>query len=82
MRARRAAAEAWRRRGEGGREGGSCIWAVAGREAVQHADSDAGWKLGRRGWDLNLDPRTQTHRCAHLLDHDSAEAPRYFRVDA
>ena len=27
-----------------------CIWAVAGREAEgrQHADSDTGWRLGRR----------------------------------
>ena len=24
-----------------------CIWAVAGREAVQHVDGDAGWRLGR-----------------------------------
>ena len=23
-----------------------CIWAVAGREAVQHVDSHAGWRLG------------------------------------
>ena len=22
-----------------------CIWAVAGREGVQHADNDVGWRL-------------------------------------
>ena len=36
----------------------TCIWAVAGREAVQHADSDAAWRLGRRDSGLNLDPKT------------------------
>ena len=31
---------------EAEREGGAgAVWAVAGREAVQHADSDAGWRL-------------------------------------
>ena len=34
-----------RRRYQGG------IWAVAGRDGVQHADSDAGWRLGRRDLD-------------------------------
>ena len=37
------------------------IWAAAEREGVQHADSDAGWRLGRFDSDLNLDPKTQTH---------------------
>ena len=55
---------------------------MAGREAVQHADSDAGWRLGRRDSGLNLDPKTQTHRCAHLSDCDSALAPLYVRVNA
>ena len=32
-----------------------CIWAVAGREAVQHAVSDVGWRLGRRDSGLDLD---------------------------
>ena len=36
----------------------SCIPAVAGTEAVQHADSDAGWRLGRRDSGLNLEPET------------------------
>ena len=49
---------------------------MAGREAVQHADSDAGWRLGRRDLGLNLVPKTQTHRCAHLSDCDSALALR------
>ena len=31
-----------------------------GRDAVQHADSDAGWGPGRRDSGLNLDPKTQT----------------------
>ena len=39
---------------------------MAGREAVRHADSDAGWRLGRRDSGLNVDPKTQTHRGAHL----------------
>ena len=26
---------------------------------VQHAESDAGWRLGRRNSGLNLDPKTQ-----------------------
>ena len=40
---------------EAEREGGAgAVWAVAGREAVQHADSDAGWRLGRRDLGLNL----------------------------
>ena len=47
-----------------------CIWAVAGRENVQHADSDTGWRLGDS--DLNLNPKTQTHRCVQLSDRDSA----------
>ena len=34
----------------------SGVWAVAGREAVEHADGDAGWKLGRRDSSLDLDP--------------------------
>ena len=38
---------------------------MAGREGVQHADRDAGWRLGRRDSVLNLDPKTQTHQCAH-----------------
>ena len=62
--------------------GAGAVWAVAGREAVQHADSDAGWRLGRRDLGLNLDPKTQTHRCAHLSDCDSALAPLYVRVNA
>ena len=33
---------------------------MAGREAVQHVDSNAGWRLGRRDSGLNLDPKTQT----------------------
>ena len=28
--------------------GGRGIWTAAGREGVQHADSDASWRLGRR----------------------------------
>ena len=35
-----------------------CIGAVAGREAVQHADSDAGWRLGGRDSGLDLDLKT------------------------
>ena len=38
---------------EGG--GRCCGWAVAGREAVQHADSDAEWRLGRRDSGLGKD---------------------------
>ena len=34
--------------------GGDAIWSVAGREAVQHADSDAGWRLERRDSGLKL----------------------------
>ena len=30
---------------------------MAGREGVQHAGSDAGWRLGRRDSGLNLDPK-------------------------
>ena len=56
MRARSAAAKAWRQRGDGG---AGAVWAVAGREAVQHADSDAGWRLGRHDLDLSLDPRVR-----------------------
>ena len=41
------------------------IWAVTGREAVQHADSDAGWRFGRRDSGLNPDPKTQAHWYAH-----------------
>ena len=29
---------------------------------------DAGWRLGRRDSGVNLDPKTQTHRCVHLSD--------------
>ena len=36
------------------------IWAAAGREGAQHADSDAGWRLGRHDSGLNLDPTTHT----------------------
>ena len=49
-----------------------CIWAVSGREAVQHANSDAGWRLGRRNLGLNLDSKAQTQRYAQLSDRDSA----------
>ena len=42
-----------------------CIWAATRREGVQHADSDAGWRLGRRDSSLNLDSKTQNHRRAH-----------------
>ena len=41
--------------------------AVAGREVVQHADIDTGWRLERCNLGLNLDPKTQTYRCAPLL---------------
>ena len=30
---------------------------MAGREGVQHVDSGAGWRLGCRDLDLNLDPK-------------------------
>ena len=40
---------------------------MAGREAVQDADSDAGWRLGRCILGLNLDPKTQTHQWAHSV---------------
>ena len=35
---------------------------MAGREGVQHADSDAGWRLGRRDLGLNLDPEIHVVR--------------------
>ena len=35
---------------------------MAGREAVQHADSDAGCRLRRRDSGLNLDPKTLDFR--------------------
>ena len=38
---------------------------MAEREGVQHADGDAGWRLGRCDEGPILDPKTQTHRCAH-----------------
>ena len=49
---------------------------MARREAVQHADSEhadseAGWKLGQRHSGLKLDPKTQTHQSVHLSDCDS-----------
>ena len=37
-------------------------------EAMQHSDRDAGWRMGRGDSGLNLDPTTQTHRCAQLSD--------------
>ena len=35
-----------------------CSW----KEVMQHANGDAGWRLGRRNSGLNLDPKTQTVR--------------------
>ena len=46
---------------------------MAGREAVQHADSDARWRPGHRDSGLNLG--FETHQCAHLSDCDSASVP-------
>ena len=43
------------------------MWAVAGREGVQHADSDAGWRFGRHDSGLNTDPKSQAHRCVHSV---------------
>ena len=45
----------------------SSIWAAAGREGVQHADSDVKWRGGRRDLGLNLDPKTQDPLCAHSV---------------
>ena len=39
---------------------------MAAREAVQHADSDARWRLGRRDSGLNLGSESQTHRCVRV----------------
>ena len=44
---------------------------MAGREAVQHAASGAGWTLGLRHSVLNLDLKIQTRRRAQLSDRDS-----------
>ena len=40
---------------------------MAGGEAVQHAASDAGWRLGRRDSGLKLVPKTQTHNVRALV---------------
>ena len=34
---------------------------------MQHADGDAGWRMGCHVSGLDLDPKTQTHRCAHSM---------------
>ena len=50
---------------------------MAEREAVQHADSDA----GRRNSGLNLDPKTQTHVWVRVRVTDRVSVRRILNGD-
>ena len=44
------------------------MWGVAGREGVQHADSDAGWRLARYDSRLGFGVRVRVRVRVNILE--------------